>query len=192
MRTPLWFMILGALYAAAQPELKPQDAPVIPLFQKTRPELKHFAILLRRLLDNRQDLLVAFASPRTIGDDPYHGDRWWAKDDWVGVFVQERDRPSSTHAVVLVPAHSDQEGVVRVRRVADGELLLARLPEKGGSLDNVELLIDARAGRLIRDIRYTPFRVSKIAERDAVPYFLATNQKDRIVIRAESSNEYFR
>jgi hypothetical protein len=192
MRTPLWFMILGTLCAAAQPELKPQDSPVIPLFQKTRPELKHFAILLRRPVDNRQDLLVAFASPRTVGDDPYHGDRWWAKDAWIGLFLQERDRTASIQTIVLVPAQSEQEGVIRIRRVSNDELLLIRLPEKGGPLDTVELLIDARAGRLIRDIRYTPFRVSRIAEHNGVPYFLATNQKDSVVIRAESSNEYFR
>ena len=192
MRTPLWFMILGTLCAAAQPELKPQDSPVIPLFQKTRPELKHFAILLRRPLDNRQDLLVAFASPRTAGDDPYHGDRWWAKDAWIGLFLQDRDHPASMRTIGFVPAQSEQEGVIRIRRVSNDELLLIRLPEKGGPLDSVELLIDARAGRLIRDIRYTPFRVSRIAEHNGVPYFLATNQKDTVVIRAESSNKYFR
>ena len=190
-RAALCIAILGTLCAVPKPGLTPRDAAVIPVFQKGRPELKHFAILLRRPLDH-QDLVVAFASSRSIGDDPYHGDRWWAKDDWVGVFLQDHDRPPAIHTIALVSAQSEVEGVVRVKRLTTDELLLVRLPEKGGPLENVELLFNAQAGRLIREIRYLPFRVSRIAEHNGVPHFLATNQKDTVVIRTDSSNEYFR
>src|SRR5690349_2058419 len=147
MRVALCIAILGTLCAAPKPGLTPRDAAIIPVFQKDRPELRHFAILRRHPLHNRQDLLVAFASPRIVSDDPYHGDRWWAKDDWVGVFLQDHDRPPSIRTIALVSAQSEVEGLVRVKRLTTNELLLVRVPEKGGPLENVELLFNAQTGR---------------------------------------------
>ena len=188
----LVFLFFASLFATPQKGLALRDALVIPLVQKERPELKHFAILLRRTLDDRRDLLVVFASSRPVVGDPYHGDRWWGKDDWVGAFVQDRDRPATIHAIALIPAKSEEEGVIRIKRVTNGELLLARVPEKGWAADNVELLFDTLAGRLIREIRFAPFRVSRIVEHNGVPHFVATNRKDVVLIRAELSNAYFR
>jgi hypothetical protein len=183
-----WLLVSLAASCLAAPDkgLTPRDAAVVPFFQKAHQDLTHFAILLRRRVDARQDLLVAMASPRTLES------RWWGNAEFVGVFVQERERPAQIFELALLPpAKSEELGQIRIQRATSTELVLARTPEKGLALESIELTFDIRRNKVNRQIRYAPFAVRGIIQRNGIPNFVATDSHESILIRPNATGEQF-
>src|SRR5207249_2414280 len=115
---------------------------------------------------------------------PLH-DRWWGKAEYVGVFLQDRQRPAQIFTIALLPpARPEDLGQIRIQRATSRELVLARTPEQGLPLTSIELVFDIQAKKLIRQMQYAPFAVSRIVQRNGIPCFVASDSHQSLLICA--------
>jgi hypothetical protein len=183
-----WLLVSLAAncFAAPNKGLTLRDAAVIPFFQKASQNLAHFAILLRKPVNSHQDLLVAMASTRAR-----ESCCWWGNAEFVGVFVQERQHPAQIFELALLPPAQPEDGQIRIQRASSTELVLARTPEKGLALESIELIFDIQRNKVNRQIRYAPFAVRRIIQRNGVPSFVATDFHESLLIRPNATGEKF-
>lgn len=144
---------------------------------------------MHKPLDMNRDLLVALAGHEQPGRDPSNQFYWWGRAELVGVFVQERSHPAQNVELAMLPSGSSEIALVRIQRATNAELVIARTPESGRALDNIEVLFDAPHPRVIRQIRYAPFAIRRMIERSGAPYFIATDFHDFLVIRPDARTD---
>ncbi len=177
-------LLLSALLAGSF-----SDTAVIPSFQKLNPRVAHFRTLARLAVDSHQDLLLVWASPRDPDAAGVAHRLWWGKDEILGLFLQDRDPARRVYQLALLPGE-DPGSAVEVARLTPSELLLFRLPEQGPRPPNVKLFFDVRSKRLLRRVDYRPFSVVYIREQGGVPYFIAGDAKQFLVIRPEPAGGF--
>lgn len=115
-----------------------------------------------------------------MSDDPYQRNRWWGPNSALGLFMQRRAEPLETVMLALVTVQ--EETLVKVQRVTNSELVLARYPEKGMRADTVKFFFDPVKRMLVKQIRYAPFAGRRIVEQGGIPYLLADDGHSVVMI----------
>lgn len=181
-----WFL---ALLLAAQPyRATLRDLTFLPAFEKANPKIKYLVELKRMKVPGDQELVVLLASPEKQSEYP-NGEMWWAGGALVGAFLQDGLDLKRITTLALLTDSCDC--TVRVEQAREGEVVLARTPEKGLPLEKIKLFFDAREKKLISKTSYLPFAVPAIVEQNGVIHFVAGNGRKVLVIRPAAAETGF-
>jgi len=136
------------------------------------------ALLVRAKFDERQDLVVLTGGPRPDCAGSEAGTGWWDENAAVGVFLQERDAPERSALVTLLPGKRGEGSLVRVERLAAGELFLQRIPEKGINWPPaLGVFFDPLSAKLIRTVPYLPQASVRIETIGGVPHVVTSDRQ---------------
>ncbi len=153
------------------------------MFRAAKPSISHYGILWRSEARHEQEIIAALGSPSAFSsdDDPYQGSFRFGQNVWLGVFLQSRGTPAQTRQVAMI-AGTGPEDEIGVERVTEEEAVFLRTPV-GRLPVTLKLFFDGRSGRLIKQITYNSFYVSRIRVHEGVPYFIACDLRRILAIR---------
>ncbi len=180
--------LLAAVFSAqAAPALTSRDAAVIPMFRAANPSISHYGILWRSEARHGQEMIAALGSSGSFSsdDDPYQGSFRFGQNVWLGVFLQSRGAPAQIREVAMI-AGTGPEDEIGVERVTEEEVVFLRTPV-GRLPVTLKLFLDGRSGRLIKQITYDSFYVSRIRVHEGVPYFIACDLRRILAIRPDAA-----
>ena len=178
----LAMLVFSCASGSPAKQLPPEDA-LLSALRTIDPEIRNAAIFLRIDVGN-SDLLLAEGTVRSELEKSGSGEFLWWSSDLLAVLLQERANGKLEILNSVRQEHKDC-CAVRVLRATADEIVLSQVGEKSTVEPNLKFFIDLRA-RTVRRVEYRPFSIQQVQLQGGVPYFIAGDRKQFLVIRADS------
>ena len=189
-RVPLLIALAACGLAVQAADAPFRDTAVIPAFRRANPQLRDFRTVSSTRVDDSLDLLLVRGSPNESGYQPPLGRFSWDKDEWLGLFLQERALPSRVYQVSLLP-NGVFSRTAKVLRASSAELILALYDGLDRHDVTMQFFLNPRAKALVKRIDYRPFSFLRILRPDSVPQLIAGDTKQFLVVRPSEITEGF-
>lgn len=191
MRCLLWLLALGVCGLAQESGPPPfRDTAVIPTFRKADPQLRTFETVSHTPADAWLDLLLIRGSPLEKPDQAPGSRFAWSKEEWLGLFFQERERPGRVYQLSLLPNGLWSRGA-KVLRASPTELVLALYDGLDRHDVTLKFFLNPRAKALVKRVDFRPFSFLRILKAEGVPPLVAGDTKQFLVVRPSEDDGGF-
>jgi hypothetical protein len=189
-RVPLLIALAACGLAVQAADAPFRDTAVISAFRRANPQLRDFKTVSRTRADDSLDLLLVRGSPKESGYQPPLGRFSWDKDEWLGLLLQERERPGRVYQLSLLP-NGVFSRTAKVLRASSSELILALYDGLDRHDVTMQFFLDPRAKALVKRIDSRPFSFLRILQRDGVPLLVAGDTRRFLVVRPNEATGGF-
>ena len=183
----LCFLTAGLLQPAA---LTHADKAFIPILQRADHSLRDFAIVSRRPVTDKYDLVLALGSRHSIQKTD---GEWfsWLKEDLLGIFLQDQRNANRVFSLAIEPGppcriHLEQVTAQSVLISCPGEY------DWGNGADDQDYILDLTAKSVLRHYTFKPVGHYVLVRGADGPIFVASDGNSLVAGVWESSSNSFR
>lgn len=186
----VFMLVYGAIGSGDSQEKTPVgiSPSVVSEFSEQNPKASNITVLLDAPIGDRNLFVVCGTELR----HPYrsrHDRLFLLPTDLFGVYLKRRNISRPTK---LVLEQAGGEGFdLQVAHFDSSEVVFRKFDSVGRSLKNLKLFFDPETANLLSRLEYEPFKVTRILVEKGIPYFVAGDTKQTLILRPSENPDGF-